>query len=103
MTRSIRYPLAWWLTILKTLALLGFVWLLWNWLSRPDPWAYFDGLGRLSETVEQKKSPDEKDILHKVLYDNQGRVSKQYAPHQSGARAQARRRPRSTASASATR
>ncbi|MEO1259045.1 MAG: RHS repeat-associated core domain-containing protein [Bacteroidota bacterium] len=52
-------------------------------LTERATWQYFDGLGRLSETVEQKKTPDQKDILNKVIYDNQGRVSKQYVPYTS--------------------
>lgn len=39
---------------------------------------YFDGLGRLIETVESGYSPNEQDVIKAIEYDNQGRQSKVY-------------------------
>ena len=46
-------------------------------------WQYFDGLGRLDQTVEQKKTPGEEDIINKIIYDGQGRPTHRYVPYTS--------------------
>ncbi|MEM9820191.1 MAG: DUF6443 domain-containing protein, partial [Bacteroidota bacterium] len=42
---------------------------------------YMDGLGRLLQTVAQKYSPQQKDVVHNaIVYDHLGRVTKAYQP-----------------------
>jgi RHS repeat-associated protein len=43
-------------------------------------WQYMDGLGRPVQTVDQKHSPSQKDVVVTTEYDNQGRQSKVYNP-----------------------
>ncbi len=42
-------------------------------LTEKTVWQYFDGIGRLVQTVDQKHSPDLKDVIFTQTYDNQGR------------------------------
>ncbi|MEO1519115.1 MAG: DUF6443 domain-containing protein, partial [Bacteroidota bacterium] len=48
-----------------------------------ESWQYLDGLGRPMQTVQRQHSPDQKDVITAVEYDNQGRVSKEYVPYES--------------------
>ena len=41
---------------------------------------YFDGLGRLSQSTQIQISPDGKDIIQPVKYDDYGRVAQEYLP-----------------------
>lgn len=41
-------------------------------------WQYMDGLGRLVQTVDQKHSPGQKDVISVMTYDNQGRQDTTY-------------------------
>ncbi|WP_298548923.1 DUF6443 domain-containing protein [uncultured Aquimarina sp.] len=41
---------------------------------------YFDGLGRSKQQIGIKSSPDKKDIVTHIAYDNYGRQNKQYLP-----------------------
>ena len=42
---------------------------------------YFDGLGRLMQTVETQGSPDRLDVVAPVVYDEFGRVAREYLPY----------------------
>lgn len=42
---------------------------------------YFDGLGRMVQTVVPKGSPMKKDMVTALLYDNMGRAYKEYLPY----------------------
>ncbi|HEY5370684.1 MAG TPA: DUF6443 domain-containing protein, partial [Hanamia sp.] len=42
---------------------------------------YYDGLGRLVQTVDQKYSPLQNDLVSPVVYDNFGRQAIQYMPY----------------------
>ncbi|HTN06665.1 DUF6443 domain-containing protein [Agriterribacter sp.] len=44
---------------------------------------YFDGLGRLLQTVSKGQSSNSLDIVGPVIYDNMGRPSSQYLPYES--------------------
>ncbi|WP_299249070.1 DUF6443 domain-containing protein [uncultured Aquimarina sp.] len=43
---------------------------------------YFDGLGRAKQQIGIKASPDKKDIVTHIVYDNYGRQNKQYLPYE---------------------
>ncbi|NUO03198.1 MAG: RHS repeat-associated core domain-containing protein, partial [Saprospiraceae bacterium] len=45
---------------------------------------YFDGLGRLLETVDKKRSANSKDVVSAFEYDHQNRLTKKYNPFESG-------------------
>ena len=49
-------------------------------LTNRTSWQYLDGLGRPLQTVDQKHSPSQKDIITAVQYDNQGRIVRTYNP-----------------------
>ena len=42
---------------------------------------YFDGLGRPIQTVQLNASPEERDIIQPVVYDNHGRIADEYLPY----------------------
>ncbi len=44
---------------------------------------YFDGLGRPKQQIDIKASPDQKDIITHIEYDDYGRQTKQYLPYKS--------------------
>ncbi len=46
-------------------------------------WQYFDGLGRMVQTVNQAHSPDQLDVAVTVQYDSVGRVFREYEPWES--------------------
>ena len=52
-------------------------------LTTQTSWQYFDGMGRLLQTVHQQKSPNQKDVVEAVEYDAYGRSVKQYKPRAS--------------------
>jgi hypothetical protein len=64
-------------------------------------YSFYDGLGRLSQTVLLNESPAEKDIIIPVAYDAFGRENKKYLPYVNGTtgwyRADALGDPNSTA------
>ncbi len=51
-------------------------------LTQRESFQYFDGLGRLLQTVEKGYSEDGDDVITQVKYDNQGRVYKSYEPYE---------------------
>ena len=52
-------------------------------LSVQENFQYFDGIGRLIETVAKQQSPAFKDVVSFVKYDNKGRQTHQYNPFES--------------------
>ena len=44
-------------------------------------WQYFDGLGRPMQTVQGKASPDFRDIIVPIVYDQYGRQTREYLPY----------------------
>ncbi len=44
--------------------------------------SYFDGLGKTKQQISIGQSPDGKDIVQHIEYDQFGRMSKQYLPHE---------------------
>ncbi|WP_353483870.1 DUF6443 domain-containing protein [Haliscomenobacter sp.] len=52
-------------------------------LSSKTSREYFDGLGRMLQSVKVAHSPQGQDVISGVEYDNQGRVSKEYTPYHS--------------------
>jgi hypothetical protein len=46
---------------------------------------YLDGLGRKVQTVKQKYSPDRKDVVLAIKYDEYGRPVREYEPYESNA------------------
>ncbi len=49
-------------------------------LNIVEDFQYFDGLGRPIQNVQVKASPAQKDIINTMVYDNRGRVTKEYVP-----------------------
>ncbi len=49
--------------------------------SRMESYTYFDGLGRSLQSVNTKASPESKDIVQPMAYDQYGRETKQYLPY----------------------
>ncbi|WP_276374884.1 Ig-like domain-containing protein [Chryseolinea sp. H1M3-3] len=49
--------------------------------SRIESYTYFDGLGRSLQSVNTKGSPESKDIVQPMAYDQYGRETKQYLPY----------------------
>jgi RHS repeat-associated protein len=43
--------------------------------------SYIDGLGRTIQHIEQKASPDGKDVIQPIVFDNNGRTSTTYLPY----------------------
>jgi RHS repeat-associated protein len=52
-------------------------------LNTKEARQYFDGLGRVMQTVGVQQSPNKKDIAIAVTYDNQGRVVQEFMPYES--------------------
>lgn len=52
-------------------------------LSSKTSREYFDGLGRLAQSIQVAHSPQGRDVISAVEYDNQGRISKEYTPYHS--------------------
>ena len=49
--------------------------------DRLDNWSYFDGLGRPMQNVNVGQSPEQKDIVQPIVYDEFGRTIKTYLPY----------------------
>ncbi len=46
-------------------------------------WQYLDGLGRPVQTIDQKHSPGQKDVVSTITYDNQGRQDSAFVVYES--------------------
>lgn len=51
--------------------------------EKTETWSYFDGLGRPMQTVSRQASPNRKDMVQPVAYDQFGREQFRYLPYES--------------------
>lgn len=51
-----------------------------NTIKKLENVTYFDGFGKAKQTIGIKQTPDEKDLLQHIEYDEFGRTEKQYLP-----------------------